>query len=149
MEAVIFVGIQAAGKSTFFKERFFDTHVRISLDMLKTRHREETLLKACLAAKQPFVVDKTNPTAAERARYVAAAKAAGFRVACYFFVPDARGSIARNRGREGKAVVPIPGILGTLKRLEEPAWDEGFDALYRVTIPEPGRFAVEEVPRPG
>jgi len=37
MEAVIFVGLQAAGKSTFYRERFFDTHVRINLDMLRTR----------------------------------------------------------------------------------------------------------------
>ncbi|MBN1315005.1 MAG: hypothetical protein JXA42_06040 [Anaerolineales bacterium] len=38
MQAVIFIGIQATGKSTFFKERFFNTHVRISLDLLKTRN---------------------------------------------------------------------------------------------------------------
>ena len=37
MEAVIFTGIQASGKSTFFKERFFDTHVRINLDMLDSK----------------------------------------------------------------------------------------------------------------
>jgi predicted kinase len=30
MEAVILVGIQASGKSTFYAQRFFDTHVRIS-----------------------------------------------------------------------------------------------------------------------
>ena len=56
MEAVIFVGIQASGKSTFYKERFFDTHVRLNLDMLRTRHREKLLLRACLEGKQPFVL---------------------------------------------------------------------------------------------
>jgi hypothetical protein len=30
MEAVLFVGIQGAGKSTFYLQRFFDTHVRIT-----------------------------------------------------------------------------------------------------------------------
>jgi hypothetical protein len=30
MEMVLFSGIQAAGKSTFFKERFVDTHLRIN-----------------------------------------------------------------------------------------------------------------------
>jgi predicted kinase len=35
MEAVIFVGIQGSGKSTFYNERFVDTHIRINLDMLK------------------------------------------------------------------------------------------------------------------
>jgi tRNA(His) 5'-end guanylyltransferase len=34
MEAVILAGIQAAGKSTFCRERFFDSHVRINLDKL-------------------------------------------------------------------------------------------------------------------
>lgn len=28
VEAVIFIGMQASGKSSFFKERFFDTHIR-------------------------------------------------------------------------------------------------------------------------
>ena len=43
MEAVILIGIQGSGKSTFYRERFFDTHVRINLDMLKTRQREKLL----------------------------------------------------------------------------------------------------------
>jgi predicted kinase len=29
MEAVIFIGIQGAGKSFFYKERFFNMHVRM------------------------------------------------------------------------------------------------------------------------
>ena len=53
MELVLFMGIQATGKSTFFRERFFDTHLRMNLDMLKTRHRESLLFAACLEAKQP------------------------------------------------------------------------------------------------
>jgi predicted kinase len=35
MQAVILVGIQAAGKSPFYRERFFGSHVRISLDLLR------------------------------------------------------------------------------------------------------------------
>jgi hypothetical protein len=62
MEAIIFIGIQATGKSTFFQQRFFVTHVRINLDMLKTRNRERILLVACLEDKQPFVIDNTNLT---------------------------------------------------------------------------------------
>lgn len=62
MEAIIFIGIQGAGKSTFYRHHFFNTHIRINLDMLKTRHREQIFLQACLEAKQPFVVDNTNPT---------------------------------------------------------------------------------------
>jgi len=29
MQVIIFIGIQATGKSIFYKENFFDTHVRI------------------------------------------------------------------------------------------------------------------------
>jgi predicted ABC-type ATPase len=144
VEAVIFVGVQAAGKTTFYRERFFDTHVRISLDMLKTRPREQALLRACLAARQPFVVDNTNPTAADRARYVAAARAAGFRVAAYFFRAERGEALRRNRerGERGGRTVPIPGLLGTFKRLEEPTLEEGFDQVYEVAAAEGGGFTV-------
>ncbi|MEO6727270.1 MAG: hypothetical protein ABIP14_18420 [Blastocatellia bacterium] len=40
MEAIVFIGIQATGKSTFFQQRFFATHIRINLNMLKTGSRE-------------------------------------------------------------------------------------------------------------
>ena len=62
MEAVVFIGIQGAGKSSFYKERFFDTHVRINLDMVRTKRRQQVLLDACIEARQPFVVDNTNIT---------------------------------------------------------------------------------------
>ncbi len=78
-EMVILVGIQGAGKTTFYRERFFDTHVRISLDLVKTRERERHLIAACLAVGQPFVIDNTNTLASDRAPYLAAAKQAGFR----------------------------------------------------------------------
>lgn len=74
MEAVIFVGLQASGKSTFYKEHFFLTHVRVNLDMLKTRHREKRFLETCIETGQRFVVDNTNPSRAEREVYIRAAK---------------------------------------------------------------------------
>ena len=146
-EAVVFCGVQAAGKSTFYRERFFETHVRINMDMLKTRTRERLLLEACLLGKQPFVVDNTNPLAADRARYIQPARAAGFLVSGYFFRATTREAIARNKQRTDKPAIPIPGLLGTYKRLEEPRWDEGYDALYTVTLTPANLFMVEEVLR--
>jgi predicted kinase len=145
MEAVIFTGIQASGKSTFFKEHFFNTHVRINLDMLRTRHREALLLRACLAAKQRFVVDNTNPTRLDRAGYIAQAKAEGFRVVSYYFEVDAPGSIARNAQRVGKARVPSIAIHGTRRRLEPPTPEEGFDEIYVVRIMPSGGFDVTQL----
>jgi predicted kinase len=142
MEAVIFVGIQGSGKSTFYRERFFDTHVRISLDVIKTRHREGLFLRACLGTGQRFVVDNTNPRAIDRAPYIAAAKQAAFRVIGYFFETTVRDALRRNKQRAGGAVIPVPGVIGTFKRLERPAWAEGFDELYTVTHGEGDAFVV-------
>lgn len=140
MEAVLLIGIQGAGKSTFYRERFFDTHVRLGLDLLKTRHRERTLLAACLGTGQPFVIDNTNVTEAGRAEYIAAARGAGFRVVGYFFEPDPRGSLERNNRREGRRRVPPAGLFGTLKRLQRPRAAEGFDELFRVHLSPAGEF---------
>jgi predicted kinase len=144
METVIFVGIQAAGKSTFYRERFFTSHLRISLDQLRTRHRERALLAWCIAHRQRFAVDNTNPTAAERAIYIAPAKAAGFRIVGYVFAADMPASIARNAARPEAERVPAKAIGGTKKRLEWPQYAEGFDALHYVeAIPGSG-FVMEE-----
>jgi hypothetical protein len=37
METVLSIGVQGAGTTAFYRERFFDTHLRISLDMLRSR----------------------------------------------------------------------------------------------------------------
>ena len=144
MEAVVFIGLQASGKSTFYRARFFNTHVRINLDMLKTRHRENQLIETCLQTKQPFVVDNTNPTKAERRKYIEAAKKAGFRVVGYYFQSQVEECKRRNESRPGHHQVPLAGVLGTYRRLEIPTLDEGFDQLNYVKIGEDGDFIVEE-----
>jgi predicted kinase len=143
MEAVIFIGIQGSGKSSFYKERFFHTHVRINLDMLKTRRRQQLLLEACLEAGQPFVADNTNVTAEKRASFIAPARATGFRVVGYYFRSDVKAALLRNGLREGAARVPDKAVLGTYKQLKVPSLNEGFDALYYVRIDEAGGFVVE------
>lgn len=143
MEAIIFIGIQGSGKTSFYRQRFFDTHVRLNLDMLKTRHRQTLLLEACIAARQRFVLDNTSVLRSERADYILRAKQGGFQVHAYFFEPDAERAIAWNGRRSRKSTVPVKGVLGTLKRMERPQADEGFDRLYRVHIAE-SEFLVEE-----
>ncbi len=142
MEAVIFIGIQGSGKTTFYQRRFSDTHIRLSLDMLRTRHREALLVQGCLAARQPFVVDNTNVRRAERERFIAAAKQARFRVIGYYFKPELRASIRRNNQRADRKKIPVPGVVGTWKRVEPPSPDEGFDELWIVEIDENNEFIV-------
>lgn len=144
MEAVIFIGIQGSGKSSFYQERFFHTHVRINLDMLRTKHRLQLLLNACLDAKQPFVLDNTNVSKTFRGEFIALSKAAGFHVVGYYFRSDIASALARNSERTGPARIPDVGVLGTYKMLELPQPSEGFDALYYVSIDPEGKFQVEE-----
>lgn len=144
MEAIIFSGIQASGKTSFYRERFFSTHVCLSLDMLRTRHRARVLFEACLAAKQPLVIDNTNPAVAERARYIVPAHAAGFRVIGYYFRSDILSALRRNEARVDAERIPDKGIYGTHQRLQTPTFDEGFDELWYVSLTEEDGFSVEE-----
>jgi predicted kinase len=144
VEAVIFIGIQGCGKTTFYKERFFETHVRVSRDMLKTKPRERILLGACLAAKQPFVLDNTNPLASQRAEIIGPARAAGFRVIACYFRCGLRQALWRNRRRPAGHVIPVPGVIATFKKLQPPSWAEGFDEIRVVSSNEANEFAVEE-----
>ena len=144
MNAIVFIGIQASGKSTFFQQRFADSHVRINLDMLKTRHREQRLIETCLATEQPFAIDKTNPTCEERAGYISSAHDAGFRVIGYYFQSSIEVCKERNASRIDAAQIPLKGLLGTHAKLELPSYEEGFDELYYVRIDDDGCFVVEE-----
>jgi predicted kinase len=143
MEAVILCGIPGSGKSRFYRERFFDTHLRINLDMLRTRGREQHLLAACLAGRQRFVIDNTNVTAAERRQYVEAARAAGFRAIAYWLDVAPTQAIARNQQRAGRAQVRAGAIVDTHKRMQPPRRAEGFDEVHRVTVDGQGQFQVE------
>ena len=144
MEAVLFIGIQATGKSSFYLERFFRTHVRINGDMLKTRHREDLLIKACLEGKTPFVVDKMNLTRRERAGYIGQAKKAGFTAVGYFFESDLSAALQRNARRDAIERIPEPGVRAANKALQSPSISEGFDQLFVVRMDGRGGFTVEE-----
>ena len=144
MEAVILVGIQGAGKTTFCKERFFDSHIRINLDMLRTRRREKLLFEACLEAKHKFVLDNTNLTRMESEKYIVRAKEFGFKIAGYYFPTNIEKAIERNNQRAGKAKIPEKGLRGALKRLQIPIFEEGFDELFYVLINDENQFVVEE-----
>ena len=141
MEAIIFVGLQASGKSSFYRERFFSTHVRISLDLLRTRHRERRMLSLCLETQQPFVIDNTNPTREDRRRYIEPARSSGFSIAGYYFSGRIAECIVRNQQRAD--AVPEVGLLATARKLQIPSMDEGFNSLNYVRA-EASEFVIED-----
>ena len=140
--AVIMIGLQASGKSTYYQQHYALTHVHINLDQLHTRNKESQLLLECIEKGLPFAVDNTNPTAQDRARYILPAKLAGYRVIGLFFRSRVSECIARNEGRSGKAKVPSVAIAATSSRLELPQLSEGFDELYFACMTD-GGFTVE------
>jgi predicted kinase len=145
-ECVLFVGLPASGKTTFYQQRFSATHAHISKDLwpssVKKGPRLTRELRAAFAAGRPVVVDNTNPGVADRAEVIALAREFGARVIGYYFSATTREAIGRNRGREGKARVPDVAIFTTAKRMVAPVREEGFDELYRVAIAEDGGFDV-------
>jgi len=144
MEGIIFIGIQASGKSTFYQRFFYKTHIRISLDMLKTRNRELILLNACIEAKQPFVIDNTNPSIEERKKYIHKLQENGITIKGYYFQSTIQDCLERNRERTGKEKIPEVGIMATYKNLELPSYDEGFDELFYVSMKQ-NEFIVKRV----
>lgn len=96
-----------------------------------------------LQAKQPCVIDNTNPTRIGRGRYLEAFKAYRFVVTGYYFQSNLEACLERNSLREGREIIPEKGIKGTHRRLELPDYAEGFDHLYYVML-EGGRFLIKD-----
>lgn len=142
MQLIIFTGVQASGKSSFYLLNLSHSHLRINLDMLKTRHRENIIFEACLASKTKMVIDNTNPTRLDRTRYIQRAIAAGFEVISYYFETDLNSTLERNSYREAKANIPEVGIRATYHKLEIPSLDEGFAQLFKLNIIGQGEFKV-------
>ncbi len=142
MEAIVLCGVQGSGKTTLYRDRFLATHVRVSMDLLRTRHREAAFVALCLETRQPFVVDNTNPTPADRGRYVEPAREAGFRVAGYLVEVDPLEALGRNAERSGRERIPVSGVVGTARRLLRPTLEEGFDELWHATAAPGGGWRI-------
>ena len=138
MEAIVLCGLQGAGKTTLYRDRWLETHVRISMDLLRTRAREAALLELCLShaaavrgrQHQPDGRRPARATSSRRGRPASGSSATSS-------TPTPREALGRNAGRSGRARVPDRGVLGTAKRLIRPAPEEGFDELWHAA-PAPG-----------
>jgi predicted kinase len=138
MELVIFVGLQASGKSTFFHERFAATHEHVSKDLFRNNRnpnrRQAQLIEDALGAGHCVVVDNTNPTLEDRRVLIGLGGEYGARIVGYYFDASVRECIRRNEMREGKARVPDVAIYATAKMLVAPSIEEGFDELLCVRL---------------
>ncbi len=154
---MIFIGLPASGKTTFYQQRFCATHRHISKDhwpnLTRKDARQAAMLRDALSAGQSVVVDNTNPAPSDRAPVIALARELGARVIGYHFTATTREAVGRNRGREGRERVPDVAIFTKARRMVGPRLDEGFDQLYLVSIDSDNRFVVEpakpDLPAPG
>ena len=138
MQAILLIGIPASGKTSFYVDRFLQTHMRLSLDVLRTRRREGELFESCLRLRQPLVIDNTNVSAGERAAFIGPARESGFDVVGYFLESDLAACLERNAARKGKAFVREEALYSAAARLAVPTLQEGFGELHQVKMTPKG-----------
>jgi predicted kinase len=148
MELIIFIGLQASGKSTFFQTSFAATHEYVSKDKLRNnkspKRRQIELIEGALEAQRSVVVDNTNATIEERALLISQGRMYGAKIIGYYFESEVSACIKRNQQRAGKARVPAVAIYTTARKLVRPSYAEGFDMLYSVRIVGDSLFEVNE-----
>lgn len=146
VDCVVFIGLPASGKTTFYRQRFASTHHHISKDLwpgsAKKDSRQVRELRDAFAKGEPVVVDNTNPSITDRAAVISVAREFGAKITGYYFTATTREAVGRNRGREGRERVPDVAIFTKAKRMVVPTREEGFDELYRVAIAADGGFDV-------
>jgi predicted kinase len=146
MEVIIFIGLQATGKSTFYRQNFATTHELISKDLMSTRsgkeNRQAQAIATALKAEKSIVIDNTNPRSIDRVNIINQSRSYQVRIIGYYFASKVSESLERNSTRTGKALVPNVGIFATAKLLVQPEYTEGFDELFYVQIGTEDEFII-------
>jgi predicted kinase len=127
------VGLQGSGKSTWVARHLAGTHVVVSKDHWPNARRRESrqrrVVAELLAAGASVVVENTNPAPDDRAPLIAAARDAGVPVRAVWVDTPPDICRARNDARDGRARVPLVGLLATRGRFAPPDRAEGFDRI--------------------
>jgi len=148
MEMIILIGLQGAGKSTFYRTYFAETHELVSKDLLRaSKNRNKNLqqnerIEEAFQAQHSVVIDNTNVTLQERAALIQLGHAHNVQVMGYYFEAEMKQCLERNRQRESAKQVPDKAIYITAARLVRPTYAEGFAKLYSVKIESNGAFQV-------
>lgn len=167
LKLIILVGIQASGKTSFFRRHLAKESIHVSLDnwrgkgnvRAKEFHAIEEGLDALAAGKAAaLVVDNTNASVETRRRYFDYAALAAARLGrpveltAYWFDEPLADCLARNALRPlnpptGEPYfVPPSAIAACHARLQPPTYSEGFSRIFRVRITGPEEFEVRELP---
>ncbi len=134
-EIVVLTGVPGSGKSTLAKKRF-GTYMRINLDTLKSRSREEAEILRALENRVSIVIDNTNTTRRSRKRYLDIGKAFGVPIRSIYLRSPLDLALKRNASRNGKEQVPSHVVRFYYKKLEPPDLDEGFDSYEVIDVNE-------------
>jgi len=149
MEIIILIGLQASGKSTFYRTYFVDTHEHISKDLLNSsknknkNQKQAERIERAFQEQRSVVVDNTNVTVQDRLSLIDEGRRYDANIIGYYFQPDVLSSRTRNMQRTGKAQVPEKAIFITAHKFEPPSYAEGFDTLYYVRV---GKESTSENP---
>jgi predicted kinase len=157
MEMIILIGLQASGKSTFYRTHFAATHEHVSKDLLREsknknkKQKQAELIERAFQEQRSVVVDNTNATILDRLPLIDLGRRYGAKIIGYYFQPDVLSSRKRNIQRTGKAQVPDVAIFITAHKFTPPSYAEGFDTLYYVRIAEDStvenpEWVIEEIP---
>jgi predicted kinase len=145
-QVAILIGLQGAGKSTFYRTHLAATHRHISKDDFrhaKSRDkRQQTLLREALQQGGSVVIDNTNPAVADRVPLIQIAHEFGARAVAYYFDPELAACLERNAKREGIARVPDVALYVTQSKLLAPSLAEGFVAIFHVRNRGDGSFEI-------
>ena len=145
-EVILFIGLQARGKTTFYRSMLSHSHVHVSKDNFKNaKHRERRqnrIIREALEGGSSVVVDNTNVSVSARSGPILLAREFGLPVIGYVFECTVSESLERNETRSGNERVERVGVLDAVKRYEAPTMAEGFSALFKVSLTSDG-YSIE------
>lgn len=146
LELVVLMGLQGAGKSSFFRHCFSDSHQIVSKDLMKNRKSksafQEKLIRQFLEANTSVVVDNTNMTLRDREVLISIASQYQAKTILYYFPLSVADSLIRNKGENRKEVPPVA-IFSAAKSHIAPDQSENFDEIYLVYMESVEKFRVQ------
>lgn len=103
--------------------------MRINLDTLHTRNKEDEEIANSLTDGRDLIIDNTNATKKARSKYVQMAKLFGIPIRVIYLKIPVEVALTRNASRQGKERVPDSAVRFYDRILQAPTLGEGFDRI--------------------